>query len=481
MEWNYPYSDAPAWRETLNMDLESDYGLVENQKSPVDNAKLKFKTMNRRAFLKTAATVAAGLPIVPRSVVGQGQTPPSEKLNIAGIGIGGQGGGVLQEMKNENIVALCDVDASKAAGTFNAFPKAERFQDYRVMLEKRKDIEAVMIATPDHMHAPITLASLRAGKHVYVEKPMAHTLEEARVMAKVAKETGLVTQMGNNGHAGEGLRLTREWIQAGAVGKVREIHGWSDRPGRWWKQPAERPTESVPVPADLNWDLWLGCAPERPYHKAYHPFAWRGWFDFGTGALGDMAVHNLDPAFYALDLGAPIAAEARDSGLGKESYAAWQVITFEFASQGDQPALKMIWYDGGKMPDKPADLADEVDLADNGILFIGEKGTMLCGGWSGAPSLFPASRRHNFDKPAPTLPRSIGHRTEWIQACKDKKPENAKAGFAYSGPFTEALLVGNLAVRLQKRIEWDAAGLKAKNAPEAEPLIRKNYRAGFGL
>ncbi len=437
--------------------------------------------MKRRRFLQAGAMVVTGVQIAPRYVLGQGQTPPSQKLNIAGIGIGGQGGGVLGEMKGENIVALCDVDWAKAGGTFGAFPKAERFKDYRQMLEKRKDIEAVMIATPDHMHAPITLAALRAGKHVYVEKPMAHTIEEARVMTKVARETGLVTQMGNNGHAGEGLRLTREWIQAGAIGTVSEVHGWSDRPGNWWKQPAERPTDAMAPGADLDWDLWLGCAPERPYHKAYHPFAWRGWFDFGTGALGDMAVHNLDPAFYALDLGAPTAAEAQTSGLGLESYAAWQIITFDFAPRGKQPALKMVWYDGGKLPAKPAQLGDEVDLEDNGILFVGDKGTMLCGGWSGAPRLFPDTRRASFSLPTKTIPRSIGHRAEWIQACKDRKPGDAKAGFAYSGPFTEALLVGNLAARLGKRVEWDSANLKAKNLPEADRLIRKTYRSGFGL
>lgn len=437
--------------------------------------------MKRRSFLQAAATLAVGCQIVPRHVLGQGQTPPSGKLNIAGVGIGGQGGGVLGEMKGENIVALCDVDWAKAGGTFNAFPQAERFKDYRVMLEKRKDIEAVMVATPDHMHAPIALAALRAGKHVYVEKPMAHTIEEARVMARVARETGLVTQMGNNGHAGEGLRLTREWIQAGAIGPVREVHGWSDRPGNWWKQPATRPTDAMSIPADVDWDLWLGCAPSRPYHKAYHPFAWRGWFDFGTGALGDMAVHNLDPAFYALDLGAPVAAEARTSGLGRETYPAWQTITFEFAAREAQPALKMVWYDGGKLPPKPADLADEIDLSDNGILFVGDQGSMVCGGWSGAPTLFPAKRREEFQRPPKTIARSVGHRAEWIQACKDRRPEDAMAGFAYSGPFTEALLVGNLAVRLEKRIEWDAANLRAANAPEAGALIRKDYRAGFGL
>ena len=300
-------------------------------------------------------------------------------------------------------------------------------------------------------------------------------------MTRMAGKTGLVTQMGNNGHAGEGLRLIREWIQAGAIGTVREVHCWSDRPGKFWKQAFDRPTDTPPAPAELDWNLWLGAAPTRPYHPVYHPRAWRGWFDFGTGALGDMAVHNIDPAFYALDLDAPIATECQSSELFKESYPAWQILTFEFAAKGTRPALKALWYDGGKMPPKPADLADEMELADNGIYFLGEKGTMVCGGWSGAPRLFPAKRREEFQLPPKTIPRSPGHRVEWVQACKAKKSEDAKAGFAYSGPFTEALLIGNLATRLQKRIEWDVAKMRARNAPEADALIRKRYRKGFGI
>jgi predicted dehydrogenase len=209
--------------------------------------------------------------------------------------------------------------------------------------------------------------------------------------------------------------------------------------------------------------------------------AWRGWFDFGTGALGDMAIHNLDPAFYALDLDAPVAAESQSSPLKKESYPAWQIITLEFAAKGDRPALKVHWYDGGKKPARPAELEAGIEWDDNGILFIGEKGAMLCGGWCGAPELLPESRMKNFVRPPKTLPRSIGHRAEWVQACKDGKPQDSKAGFAYSGPYTEALLVGNLATRLQKRIEWDAATMRVKNAPEADALIRKHYRDGFGI
>ena len=437
--------------------------------------------MKRRTFLK-AAGAAATFTIVERHVLGgPGQTAPSDKLNIAGIGIGGQGAGDLREMAGENIVALCDVDWNKAAGTFKTYPKAERFRDYRQMLDKCPGIDAVMIATPDHMHAPIALAALRAGKHVYVEKPMAHTIEESRVMTRVAKETGLVTQMGNNGHAGEGLRLTREWLQAGAIGPVREIHCWSDRPGKWWKQDLDRPAESPPVPSDLDWDLFLGAAPQRPYNPVYHPRAWRGWFDFGTGALGDMAIHNMDPAFYALDLGAPVATEAQTSGLKSESFPAWEIIVYEFAAKGNRPAVKLTWYDGGKKPPRPESLDPDFNLDDNGIYFVGDKGLMLCGGWSGAPKLYPAKLREEFREPAKSIPRSIGHRSEWIAACKAHRPDDAKAGFDYSGPFNEALLVGNLAVRLQKRVEWDSAAMKVTNAPEAETLIRKKYRPGFEI
>ena len=438
--------------------------------------------IHRRRFLGAVGAAAFSFHIVPRCALGGPRhKAPSEKLNIAGIGVGGQGAGDLKEMAGENIVALCDVDGKYAAHTFRTYPRAKVFQDYRVLLEKRRDIDAVMIATPDHMHAPITLAALWAGKHVYVEKPMAHSIEEAREMARVAKKTGLVTQMGNNGHASEGLRLTREWLQAGVIGAVREIHCWSDRPGKFWKQDLDRPDDTPPVPPELDWNLWLGAAPERPYNPVYCPRSWRGWFDYGTGALGDMAIHNMDPAFYALDLGAPVATEAETSPLRKESYPAWEIITYEFAAKGNRPAVKLFWYDGGKMPPDPAGFEPGQKLIDNGIYFVGERGTMLGGGWSGAPRLLPESKMKEFQAPPKTIPRSIGHRAEWIQACKAGKPADAKAGFAYSGPFTEALLVGNLAVRLQKRIEWDAKGMKATNAPETEPLIHKTYRDGFGI
>ncbi len=441
-------------------------------------------TLSRRSFLAGAGALAA-FQVVPRHVIGgPGQTPPSELLDVVGVGVGGQGGGVIANMDKlgTNWVALCDVDSKHAAHTFKTHPKSQRFEDYRVMFDKVKNFDAVMVATPDHMHAPVALMAMRMGKHVYVEKPMAHSIEEARLMAKVAKEQGIVSQMGNNGHGGEGLRLTKEWLDAGAIGTVKEIHCWSDRPGKWWEQDKERPAETLPVREGLNWNLWLGMAPHRPYHPMYCPSQWRGWFDFGTGAMGDMAIHNMDPAFYALDLDAPYAVEAETSQpLKSESFPSWQKIKYFFREKGKRPAVTITWYDGGKQPPNPEGFEPGRKLGDNGIYFVGDKGVMLCGGWCGAPRLVPEEAMQQFNRPEKTLPRSIGHREEWIQACKDGKPEMAKAGFDYSGPYTEALLVGNLSTRLQKRIEWDAANMKATNAPEAEHLIRKTYREGFGI
>jgi predicted dehydrogenase len=235
------------------------------------------------------------------------------------------------------------------------------------------------------------------------------------------------------------------------------------------------------VPDTLDWDLWLGAAPQRAYHPLYLPVVWRGWFDYGTGAMGDMAIHNMDPAFYALDLDAPISTEAQTSPLKKESFPSWEIITYKFPAKGVRAAVKLTWYDGGKMPPPPPGLEGDRKLADNGIYFVGDRGTILCGGWSGPPRLVPESKMKDFQRPPKSIPRSIGHRAEWIAACKARKPDDAKAGFAYSGPYTEALLVGNLAVRLGKPIEWDSSAMKATNAPEADRLIRKTYRSGFGI
>ncbi len=441
-------------------------------------------TLSRRHFMGAAAAVAA-FTYVPRRVLGgTGQRSANERLNIAGIGVGGQGGSDINALSSENIVVLCDVDEERAAGTFKRFPNARKYKDFRRMLEKEhKNIDAVMVATPDHCHAPAAIMAMRLGKHVYVEKPMAHTIHEARRMTAVAKETGVVTQMGQGGHAGEGLRLTYEFIHDGAIGPVREVHVWSDRPGTprrpWWPQGIDRPTDTMAVPATLDWDAWLGPAHWRPYHKAYVPRNWRGWWEFGSGAMGDMAVHNADPAFFCLDLDAPTAVEAETSGVNDETLPKWSIIKYEFPAKGSRPAVTMKWYDGGKLPPRPAELEEGRNLGDNGILFVGDKGKILCGGWAGAPRLIPESRMKEYKKPEKTLPRSPGHHQEWIEACKAGKPEMAMAGFWYSGPFTEALLVGNLAVRLQKRVEWDAKTMRSPNCPEADNYITKFYRAGY--
>ena len=441
---------------------------------------------NRREFIAASASVASAFSILPRHVCGAtGRPAPSDKLNVACIGIGGQGGGVsrdLAKLANVNIVAVCDVQQAHEAKMAKEYPNSPFYQDYRVMLEKEKAIDAVMVATPDHWHAPISLHAMRLGKHVYCEKPLTHTIEEARLMQRVATEQKVVTQMGNNGHGGEGLRQTKEWIDAGVIGKVTEVHTWSDRPGKFWQtQGKPKPTHSEPIPATLDWDLWLGPAAYRPYHSSYAPRQWRGFYDFGCGALGDMMVHNADPAWYALDLGAPYLVEAETGPPNPDTFPEWCIVTWHFASKGKNGPIKLVWYDGGKKPPLPPGSEPDRKLDDNGIYFVGDKGAMICGGWSGAPRLVPDSAMANFEPPKPTIARSSGHRVEWVQACIDGKPEDAKAGFWYSAPFTESLLVGVLPIRLGKKIEWDAIAMQATNAPEADALIRKTYRKGFEL
>ena len=459
---------------------------VTKGKNKSKNNKAQTSELSRRQFVGAAAAVAA-FTFVPREVLGRaGRNSANNKLNIAGIGVGGRGAADLREFENENIVALCDVDLTRAGSTLKRYSNARVYRDFRRMLEKEeKNIDAVLIATPDHIHAPAAIMAMKMDKHVYCEKPMAHSIFEARLMTEVAKETGVVTQMGNHGHAGEGLRLTYEFIHDGAIGKVREAHIWSDRPGTpqraWWPQGVDRPTEMPPVPETLDWNLWLGPAQWRPYHPAYVPRNWRGWWDFGCGAMGDMAVHNADPAFFCLDLDTPYAVEAQSSPVNNETMPKWQIITYYFRARGNRPEVKMVWYDGGKMPPRPDELEQGRDMGDNGILFVGDKGKILCGGWSGPPRLIPESKMKEYSRPEKTLPRSVGHHQEWIQACKDNNPEGALAGFAYSGPFTESLLVGNLAVRLQKRVEWDSKTMRSPNCPEADNYVTKFYRTGFNI
>jgi len=452
-------------------------------------------TLSRRGFLAASAAATFGFTLVPRHVLGApDQPPPSARLNIGCIGIGGRGDSLTKTfaaMPNVRLSALCDVDTERGAGIVKAYPSLPFYSDYRAMLEKEKGLDAVIIATPDHTHAPISLAAMKLGKHVYCEKPLAQTIEEARLMTKVAAETKTVTQMGNGGHGGEGLRLTKEWLDAGVIGAVKEIHVWTDRPIMnmgsqavkvWRSNGQRRPTATPPVPPSLDWNLWQGPAPERTYHPDYAPQVWRPWFDYGNNAIGDMMVHNADPAWYALELGAPDAVEAVTSEKNPDSFPVWNVITWEFGARAKCGPIKLTWYDGGKMPPPPPGMEADRKLDHNGIYFVGEKGVILCGGWSGAPRLVPENAMKTFVRPDKTIPRSkAGHYGEWVEAALAGKPMDAEAGFWYSGPFVESLLVGTLAIRLDKRIEWDAAAMRAKNAPEADPLIRKTYRKGFGL
>src|SRR6266581_13629 len=311
---------------------------------------MKPRFLTRRQFVKrsVSATAALAIPFVARrNVLGA-----NGRLNIAGIGVGGKGASDVANVDNENIYALCDVHEDNAAGSFQKYPQAKRFKDFRVMLEKEgSHIDAVTVSTPDHMHAPVALMAMRMGKHVYCQKPLAHTVYEARLMAKTSRQYKVATQMGNQGHCNPDTRRLVELIQSGVLGKVSAIHVWTDRPGNWWPQGIERPNGTPPAPPTLDWDLWLGVAPRRPYNPAYVPFKWRGFWDFGTGAIGDMGIHNLDTAYWALELGTPTSVEVKSSSHAtKESPPEWSIIELNFPPRGKHPAVRMIWYDGGKHP-----------------------------------------------------------------------------------------------------------------------------------
>jgi predicted dehydrogenase len=447
---------------------------------------VSYGKLSRRDFMGAAAAVAA-FTVVPRSVLGGPRNvPPSEKLNIAGIGVGGQGGSDLNSLSSQNIVALCDVDWRQAAGAFKRYPDARKYKDFRQMLDDEdKNIDAVIVATPDHVHAVASVAAIKRGKHVYCEKPLTHSVYEARMVAQAAREHKVATQMGNQGQASEETRLMCEYIWDGAIGPVREAHIWTDRPLNglskvYWPQGVGRPEETPPVPETLDWDLWLGPAPQRPYHPAYVPFKWRGWWDFGTGALGDIGCHRIDPVWRALKLKAPISIEAACTLVNNETYPVASVVTYHFGARGDMPPVKLVWYDGGLRPPRPAELADGQQMGDNGILFVGDKGKML------EYTLIPESLRKEYGKPPQMIPRSPGHHAEWIEACKGGKP--AGSNFDHAGPLAEAVLLGNVALRpsmkeklTRTKLLWDSENLKITNMPEANEFLRWQYRQGWSL
>ncbi len=446
--------------------------------------------LSRRNFLKTA-TVASSVLIVPRHVLGgPGFTAPSDKLNIAAIGAGGRAIEDIEGVSSENIAVLCDVDWERADVMFRRYPDAARYKDFREMLDKEQNnIDAVVIAIPDHAHAVTAMAAMAHGKHVYLEKPLTHTVHEARVLARAAKEAGVATQMGNQGMAFDGNRQIKEWLADGAIGQVQEVHVWSDRPTHsgklplWWPQGVERPTDTPPVPETLDWDLWLGPAPYRPYHPAYVPFRWRGWWDFGEGGLGDMGIHNLAPVFSALDLGPPEEIYASSTPVYPESVPVASRVHYRFGAREGMPPVMLHWYDGGILPARPEALEPGVALnPEDGILFVGDKGTMLVEGWGGErPRLIPERRNQEYQRPPETLPRSIGHYEEWIRACKEGTPTESNFGFA--GPLTEAVLLGTIAVHAGAGmpITWDSKAMQITNNPEANALLHYEYRQGWSL
>jgi hypothetical protein len=468
---------------------------TQNDKQATETA------VSRRAFLGASAAVTTFM-LLPREVLGGPGNSPNEKLNIAGIGTGGQGTADINDCAavGQNIVALCDVDESHRNKAAQNYPKAKLYKDYREMLDKEKGIDAVVVGTPDHNHAHVSIAAMRAGKHVYCEKPLTRTVYEARQVAKVARETKVATQMGNQGMTFDGNRLITEWIVDGAIGPVREVHVWSDRPTHsgklplWWAQGMEKPKEEQPVPPTLDWDLWLGPAPFRAYHSAYAPFVWRGWWDFGTGGIGGMGIYNVAPGFSPPNLGAPESPQSRSPAVYPDSVTAACVVHYQFPARGNMPPLKLHWYDGGMLPPRPPELdEDERKLdAEDGIIFVGDKGKILVTGWGGRhPMLIPENRNREYKRPAPSLPRNtlvrpgasedLRHKMEWVNACKTGS-ETRSDFVRFSGPMTEAVLLGSICIRAGgEKVYWDSENLKFKNTTKASEYLHYHYRDGWTI
>lgn len=431
---------------------------------------------SRRTFLMGSALAASASVFSSRKAFaedhGAGGPSPNEKLNIAGIGIGGQGHEDLKNCEAHNIVALCDVDSVYATRTFKRYPEAKQYTDFRVMLEKQKDIDAVVIATPDHTHAIAAMTALQMGKHVYCEKPLTYSIAEARKLAAAAREAKVATQMGNNGQARDEVRVACEYIWSGAIGPVREVHVWTDRP--IWPQGIDRPKEEHARRDSLDWDLWLGPAPERPFNLAYHPFKWRGWWDFGTGALGDIACHAFPPIFRALKLEHPLSVEACSSDKdrkAKETYPLASVVRYRFPERDDMPPLELTWYDGGLRPACPAELGEGKALGSGGTLYIGDKGKML----GHVP--IPESRQNDLATPPQMLPRSPGHFEEWFLACKGG--DAAGSNFDFAGLVTQVVLLGNISLRTGRPLCWD--GNEITNDSEANQFLGREARPGWDV
>ncbi|MBI3491479.1 MAG: Gfo/Idh/MocA family oxidoreductase [Acidobacteria bacterium] len=522
------------------------------------------RNLSRRKFITDTAITGAGIAVVPRHVLGRGLTPPSDTLNIAAVGVGGQGRSNLENLASENIVALCDVDweyANKGFDQLPAYiksqqerldwpadtprlntqgrpippltaiererlrveiarvtrlrnehlPRAKRYQDYREMLDRQKDIDAVVVATPDHMHATIALAAMDLGKHVYVQKPLCWSVAEARQLARRARETKLATQMGNQGHSFDEARTAVEYVRAGAIGEVREVHVWTNRPLGYWPQGIPRPemrtppadglgfrwngpgiearlasamAGTYPKPGSLNWDLFLGIAPAVEYHPVYHPFNWRGWVDWGVGAIGDMGAHLIDHAMWALDLGYPTTIETVSTPFNGVCFPHATMTMYEFPARGGKPPVKLTWYDGGLLPPKPIELGpgnnDELNKG-GGALLVGSKGKLLHDTYGLKPRLLPRSLHDSFGAPARKLARipNESHEMNWVDAAKGKT--TASCPFEYAAQLTEVMLLGIVALRAGKKIEYDAANMRVVNVAEANQFLSREPRAGRSL
>ncbi len=425
--------------------------------------------LTRREFLKSSAAVAA-FTFVPAHAFGA-----NEKLNVACIGVGGMGASDVSQMGGENIVALCDVDWKHAAGTFSKHPEAKKYRDFRKMLDKEhNNIDAVTVSTPDNCHAVAAMAAIKRGKHVYCQKPLCHDIYEVRSLTEAARKYKIQSQMGIQIHAASAVKRAVELVKSGVIGKVRRVDIFSNK--NWGG--GERPTDTPPVPETLDWNLWLGPAPYRPYHPVYLPGNWRRWWDFGTGTLGDMGCHIIDPVWWALDLKYPVSVEATPGPFNDETYPTRTRVRWEFPARGDLPPLTLTWYDGSNRPPRPDELEQGRKIPGQGGLYYGEKGVIMAP-HMGGPRLIPESKMREIDAPEPFLERGINHYQDWIRACKGgPKPS---ANFDYSSPLSEAILLGNVAAKFDKKLRWDGSSMKFTNESEANTLLRRDYRDGWTL
>lgn len=463
--------------------------------------------ISRRKFIAQAATASAAITILPRHVLGKGYVAPSDTLYIAGIGAGGKGTSDIAEMAKSphvKIVALCDVDDRQAVESRKNFPNAKYYKDFRVMLDKEnKGIDACTISTPDHMHGVAAMAAITRGKHVYVQKPLTHDIYEARMLTEAARKYKVVTQMGNQGGSGDDVRKAKEWYDAGLIGDVTKVICWTNRPV--WPQGVPTPTGKHSVPKELDWDLWLGTAKKIDFNPAYLPFNWRGWWHFGTGALGDMACHIMDPVFRILPIDYPTEVECSTStiwnGVFSESHnddscPVSSIVHFKYPGKNGKPDIELTWMDGGLLPKRPNELLPDEPMGgwDGGVIFEGTKGKMMADCYGANPRLLPTKLMKEVSFPAETLARvPEGHYVQWVNAClKGYGNAVTSSHFDYAGPFTESVLMGNLAIRSytirkgdqypgRKKLLWDAKNMKITNFDEANQFVKREYREGWSL